>query len=324
MQMSELLLSIVIPLHNESANIDTVYQQLQPVVDKVSDGSYEIIYVNDGSSDNTAELVAQLHSKNSKVKLLQLSRRFGKELALAAGIGAATGKAVLTLDGDGQHPIERIPDFIDAWKAGAQVVIGVRTANSREGFIKKFGSKVFHTLFNRLSGAKLVPGSTDFRLIDRTVQQEFVKFTEPNSMTRGLIDWLGFKRVYITYTANPRVAGEAGYTVSQLVKLAANSFVSLSPFPLYISGYLGVFITTGAFLLGLFVLIEQIILNDPWHLKFTGTAMLSILVLFLVGILLVSQGILALYISHIHAQSKRRPLFVVDHRGSLGLPKTDD
>ena len=317
------MVSIVMPVHNESANIQHVYEALEPVIAKVTDGKYEIIYINDGSSDGTAGLVAGLRANNPRVKLLQLSRRFGKELALTAGITHAEGDAVLTLDGDGQHPIDRIPDFIAAWQSGAQVVVGIRKANLREGFVKKYGSKLFYTLFNRLSGAHMVPASTDFRLIDRAVQQEFIKFSEPDSMTRGLIDWLGFKRVYIEYTALAREGGEAGYKLSQLIKLATNGFISSSPRPLYVSGYLGVFITTGAFLLGAFIFVEQLLLNDPWHLKFTGTAMLSTLVLFLVGIVLMSQGILALYISHIHSQSKRRPLFVVDSQASLGLSKSD-
>lgn len=200
-------------------------------------------------------------------------------------------------------------------------MVGIRTANQNEGWVKKYGSKAFYSLFNRFSGTQLIPGSSDFRLIDRVVQQEFVRLQEPDSITRGLIDWLGFERAYVEYKANSRLAGAAGYRFSRLVRLAANSFVSLSPVPLYLFGYLGVLITAGSFLLGSFVLVEQILLGDPWSLEFTGTAMLSILVLFLVGVILMAQGIMALYISHIHSQTKNRPLYVVDFDASQGITR---
>ncbi len=313
------VLSVVIPVHNEADNIQPLYMVLDPVLKHVSKNAYEIIFVDDGSHDSTARVIADLHGMNGRVKLLSLSKNFGKEIALAAGIAAASGEAIILMDGDGQHPVDRIPDLVSAWKQGWQVVVGVRTHNRNEGLVKKYGSKLFYALFNRLSGQRMVPGSSDFRLIDRAVQQEFIKLNEPQSITRGLIDWLGFKRAYVTYAAHPRMHGPASYTFRNLSKLAAHSFVSLSPAPLYAFGYLGLAITGVSFVLGLAVLIEQIILNDPLSWDFTGTAMLSILVLFLVGLTLVSQGVLALYISYIHTQSKGRPLYVVNHRESRGL-----
>jgi glycosyltransferase involved in cell wall biosynthesis len=314
-------LSLVVPIYNESDNIDAFYKRLMPVVAEVSDGDYEIIYVDDGSSDGSVRQIQELHTKNSKVKLLKLSRNFGKEVALAAGISAAKNEAIITIDGDGQAPPEYIPQFVEAWRSGVRVVVGVRTSNEGEGFVKHYGSKLFYSLFNRMSASKMVPRSSDYRLIDRSVQQEFIRLQEPDRMTRGLIDWLGFERAYIEYPASARVngSGTAGYSIAALTKLAANSFVSLSPTPLYLSGYIGILITVGSLLLGAFIIIEQLILGDPWQLKFTGTAMLSTLVLFLVGILLISQGIMALYISHIHSQSKNRPLYIIDQAGSRGL-----
>jgi glycosyltransferase involved in cell wall biosynthesis len=317
--MSKSPLSIVVPVYNESDSIDAFYKRLEPVVQAASDGHYEILYVDDGSNDGTVRQILELHSKNPKVKLLKLSRNFGKEVALAAGIAAAKNEAIILIDGDGQMPPEYIPQFVHAWQNGVRVVVGVRTSNEGEGFIKRYGSHAFHALLKRMSGTDLSRGVTDFCLIDRTIQQEFVKLQESGSITRGLIDWLGFERAYIEFPAAARSAGTAGYSVPALIKLAANSFVSLSPTPLYASGYLGIFITAGALLLGLFILIEQIIFGDPWHLKFTGTAMLSTLVLFLVGIVLISQGIMALYISHIHNQSKNRPLYIIDYAGSRGI-----
>ena len=212
---------------------------------------------------------------------------------------------------------------MEAWRSGAQVVVGVRVANSSEGFIKRYGSRMFYMLFNGLSGVSMVPGSSDFRLIDREVQQQFVKLHEPQTITRGLIDWLGFKRAVVEYVAEKRAGGTAAYKLNRLIRLAVNSFVSLSPTPLYAFGYLGLAITGVSFVLGTVILVEQILLGDPLQWNITGTAMLSTLVLFLVGLVLVAQGVLALYVSYIHTQAKGRPLYVINRRESLGIAESN-
>ncbi len=322
--LSRPLLSVTVPLHNESEGILAFHAQLHSVVAEQTNDSYEIIYCDDGSTDATASLIQQLCAENPRVKLLKLSRNFGKENALSAAIHQATGQAVLMLDGDGQHPVAAIPEFIKAWQNGAEVVIGVRSDKDDETLLKRAGSWLFYKLFNRVTGQQLTPGATDYRLIDRSVQQAFLSLTENDRVTRGLIDWLGFKRAYIPITRLARTAGTPSYKFSSLVKLAANSFISLSSVPLYIFGYVGVFITIIAFLTGLAVFIEQLLLHDPWQWQFTGSAMLGILILFLVGIILVSQGIVSLYISHMHSQTKGRPLYVIDYKGSAGIEEKTD
>jgi glycosyltransferase involved in cell wall biosynthesis len=318
------LISFVIPLYNEAPGLEAFHASLLDVIAKADIKTYEIIYCDDGSTDNTGKLVQSLHDADSHVKLIKFSRNFGKESALTAGIAEAAGQAIITLDGDGQHPVELLPKFIESWMSGAQVVIGIRTSNSGEKSIKKSNSRWFYTVFNKLTGQKLIPGSTDFRLIDKAVQQAFLQLKESDRITRGLIDWLGFTRDYIYFDAKPRESGDSSYGTSKLMKLAADSFVSLTPTPLYVFGFFGIFITCGAFLLGSCVFLEQIILNDPLHWNFTGTAMLGILILFLVGIVLLSQGILSLYISHIHSQSKARPLYVIDYDKSAGVKKNNN
>lgn len=313
------LLSVVVPVHNESSGLRQFHKSLVGTVRQSAEDSYEILYCDDGSSDDTSTLVKGFRADNPRIKLIKLSRNFGKENALSAGIAEAGGQAVLMLDGDGQHPVELIPKFIDAWRDGAQVVIGVRTGNDNEGRFKRSGSRLFYKVFNRLTAQKLLPGSTDFRLIDAAVRQAFLALKETDRITRGLIDWLGFRREFIYFKANARQQDSASYSRRKLMRLAANSFVSLTPTPLYLFGILGVTITIAALVLGASVFVEQLLLGDPWHWKFTGTAMLSILVLFLVGIVLMSQGILSLYISHLHSQSKKRPLYVIDYEGSDGI-----
>lgn len=320
MNSSKIQLSVVVPVYNEAAGLMQFHESLVGSLNGLH-APYEIVYCDDGSVDETVDLIQSLTHSEHPTKLVALSRNFGKESALAAGLAAAEGQAILMIDGDGQHPVEMIGEFIAAWQQGAQVVIGVRTDNHGEGWFKRVGSKYFYKLFNGLTHHELVPGSTDFRLIDREVQQAFLQLHETDRITRGLIDWLGFDRTYLPFSAKARLQGTASYSRRKLLSLAANSFVSLTTVPLYIFGYLGVAITAGAFILGVTVLVEQLALGDPLSWDFTGTAMLSIMLLFLVGIVLLSQGVLALYISHIHNQSKQRPLYVINRKKSIGLRK---
>lgn len=318
--MSTIDISIVVPVYNESASLPHLHAALLAVLTKMPE-SFEIIYVDDGSTDKTPAIARDLSAKDKRVILISLSRNFGKESALSAGIQYAQGKAIIMLDGDGQHPVELIPQFIQVWKDGAQVVIGVRTTNNNTSWIKRIGSRLFYIWLNRISQHGIIPGSTDYRLIDREVQQAFLTFTENDRITRGLIDWLGFTRQTIPFKAKPRQHGTATYSLRKLIKLAINSFISLSSTPLYFFGYVGGFITFGAFILGVSVFIEQLVLDDPWHWHFTGNALLGILILFLVGIVLLSLWILSLYIAGIYNQSKARPLFVINKATSSRLNK---
>ena len=308
---SDIVLSVVVPVYNESAGLLAFHGSLLPIVEAAYPLAYEIIYCDDGSRDNSVALIKDLQKHNPRVSLLKLSRNFGKEIATTAGIDHAAGQMIIMLDADGQHPVELIPQFIARWQAGSRVVIGVRTANQQEGFVKRLGSKLFYSLVTHLTGIKLVAGSTDFRLIDRSVQREFMRLTERNRITRGLIDWLGYERSYIEFVANPRLAGEAGYSFKKLFKLAIDSMVSLSISPLYITAYIGVVILPAAVLIGVGMLVN-LLLRDPIHLRATGSAYVMVLLLFLIGVLLVSQGIIGLYLSHIHTETQNRPLYIID------------
>lgn len=309
------LISIVVPLYNESAGLRGFYESLFAVIQTLK-RPYEIVFCDDGSTDATAQIMRDISEANKHVRLVKLSRNFGKEAALTAGIAQARGSAIITLDGDGQHPVRLLPDFISAWENGAQVVVGIRTNASGKGIMKSAGPKLFYKAINLISGQKIETGSSDYRLITRSVQKAFLLLNENDRVTRSLIDWVGFSRTYIHYKADDRHAGEASYSNRQLIKLAINSFVSSSPRPLYLFGYLGIFITLFSLLTGITILFEQFIFGDPFLWDFSGTALLGIMILFLVGIVLMSQGILSLYISYIHSHSKQRPLYIIDEDGS--------
>jgi dolichol-phosphate mannosyltransferase len=217
----------------------------------------------------------------------------------------------MLMDADLQHPPERIPDFIKKWEAGADVVVGVRDQNQGEGFVKHVGSKVYYKLMGFLSETELVPGETDFRLIDRKVIDAFKQFTERNRMTRALLNWLGFKRAEVIFTANARLLGKPGYSPLKLTRLALSSFVAHSLFPLKFAGYLGLLIMLVSGVTGVFVFYVKYIANDPWGFNFSGPATLAIINTFLVGIVLACLGLIALYVGTIHEEVANRPLYIV-------------
>lgn len=318
MASSRSLITIVVPVYNEAAGLERFHAALTEQLAELPDYVFEVIYCNDGSTDGTLKQLLQLAEANSNIRVLSLSRNFGKEAATTAGLRAAKGKAVITLDADGQHPIELLPTFLERWQAGVPVVIGLRTDNQSAGFMKRWGSKLFYGLFNRFTGMALVPNATDYRLIDARVNAEFCKLSERNRITRGLIDWLGYQRVYIRFRAKPRLHGDAPYSFRKLFKLAIDSAISLSSSPLYVTAYIGVIVLPLSLLLGL-VMVVDALLGDPFNWHATGGAYVLVLILFLIGILLMSQGIIGLYLSHIHSETQNRPLYVIDEAASRQL-----
>ena len=312
-------ISVVIPVYNEEKGFKKFYfELLEPELKKLK-YNYEVILVDDGSRDKTLEIVQAMAEKDAHIKVVAFSRNFGKEVALTAGIREAVGDAILTIDADGQQPPKLIPEFIEKWEQGGEIVIGVRGKYEKHGFIAKLGSKLFYKMLKGMGVKDTVPGSTDFRVIDRAVADEYNKLTEHGRITRGLMDWMGFKKVYIDYIYGNRLAGKPSYNFGKLFNLAIDSFISLSTTPLMVFGWIGVFITFASLILGIFVGIEEFILGDPIGLKWTGTTCVSIFITFLVGLVLISQAITALYISHIHAEAQGRPLYIIDRKNSRNL-----
>jgi dolichol-phosphate mannosyltransferase len=315
-------LSVVIPAYNESASVRTLHEKLLVPELKKLKVEPEIIYVDDGSTDTTLSILTDIAEHDDTIRVVALSRNFGKEIATTAGIAASTGDATIMLDADGQHPPALIGQFVEEWQKGAQVVIGVRGDAPDYSLPKRLGSGLYNRVFNSVLDTKAAPNATDFRLIDREVREAFLRLPERNRLTRGLIDWLGFKRTYIPFDAAIRIAGPPTYSFRKLVKLASYSIISLSLKPLFWLIWTGFGVTIISFLLGLFIIIEQLILGDPWSLDFTGSAMLGVFISFLVGIVLMSEGVIALYIANIHEQTRARPLYIVDKKHSVNLRET--
>lgn len=303
-------ISIVVPVYNEEEGIlSFLDQNLLPIVKNLT-YKIELIIVNDGSRDNSIE---QIKKSKLPVNLVCLTRNFGKEIALSAGIKEATGDAIILIDSDGQHPVEAIPQMIEKWEQGAYVVTAVRGQNTTS---HRFGSKCYYWLMKQM-GNNIVVGAMDFRLIDREVADEFNRFTEKKRLTRGLIDWLGFPQEYIKVKTKNRINGKPSYNPRKLAALTLDSLIANSRKPLMFFGLVGGFIMFFSFLLGLFILIQQYILGDPLHLGWSGAVAMSVFIAFLVGLVLLSQSLTALYISQIHAESKGRPLYIIDRRKSF-------
>jgi len=306
--MPNKLISIILPVYNEEANIPLIYSALKSTLEPRYE--YEFIFINDGSTDKCDDELEKLVKVDPLVKVIEFSRNFGKEMATTAGIHTAQGDACIIIDADLQHPVAVIPEFLQRWEQGAEVVIGVRTECCSESKLRKFCSYLFYKLMNLISDTPLVPKATDFRLLDRVVINEFNRLTERNRMTRGLIAWLGFKRDSVYFKANKRLQKNNNYSLLKLFKLAMSTFVANSLFPLKLAGYLGIIITFFAGCLGLFVFITQYLYN-PGTYNFSGPAQLAIINLFLIGIVLICLGLIALYVGSIHSEVTNRPLYVV-------------
>ncbi|MFH0829348.1 MAG: glycosyltransferase family 2 protein [Candidatus Kerfeldbacteria bacterium] len=303
-------ISIVVPVYNEELSIPTFYQQLKQVLSSIAYDT-EVLFVNDASTDGSQAILEGISASDPTVKVIEFVRNFGKEIATTAGINQCIGDVCIMLDADLQHPPEQIPDFIKKWEEGAEVVVGIRRVNKGEDFVKRIGSFWFYKIINAIGYVKLIPYTTDFRLIDREVIDTFNTLSEKNRITRGLIDWMGFRSAYVYFDANVRASGSASYSTIKLFRLAFASIVSLSLFPLRLAGYLGLIITLFSGLLGLVVVVFKYVYPTAWGLSITGSATLAIIIVFLVGIILICLGLIALYIANIHSEVINRPMYIV-------------
>lgn len=307
------LISVVLPSYREEKNVPLVYAELVKNLEKISEHyDFEIIFVNDGSPDNTWEEILKLCKKDDRVKGVNLSRNFGKEIALTAGLEMAGGDAVITLDGDGQHPIEKIVDFIKEWKKGFKIVYNKRPKIEGATFLKRMSSRIFYKIYNFLSDFPLEEGATDYRLLDRVVVENFLKFSEKNRMYRGLTEWMGYKKKALIFDARTRLdGGDSTYGFKALYNLAINSLTSFSVIPLRFVGYLGFLMTIISTILFLLVVIDKLTIDK---FGFSNIAAILLVNTTLIGIVLMSLGLMALYIAKIHEEVQGRPMYLIQDK----------
>ena len=301
-------ISIVIPTYCEEGNISELYNQLENELKKVEIHSFEIIYVNDGSHDNSLMKIKELTVRDNRVKFIHFSRNFGHQNALRAGLDFAKGEAVISMDADLQHPPELIPTLIAFWRAGNKVVYTKRKDKNDLSFFKKLTSKMFYKLVNYLSETKLEEGTADFRLLDRSVVEALKNFNENNLFYRGIIPGLGFRQHGIDYIPNVRFSGNTKYTFSKMVRFALTGITSSSAKPLYFSIYLGAFLALCSFFYALYAIYVSLFTTEA----VAGWTSTIASILFIGGIQLMMLGIVGIYLGKLFSESKKRPNYIIE------------
>ncbi|MEO0293034.1 MAG: glycosyltransferase family 2 protein [candidate division WOR-3 bacterium] len=305
----EILYSVVIPIYNEEDNIPILYEKLVQVFEKI-EGNYEIVFVDDGSSDSSWSLLKELHRKNSSVKILKFSRNFGHQTAISAGIDFAHGDAVITMDGDLQDPPELIPSLIEKWKEGYQVVYAVRKARKGESFFKKGVAWFFYRILKLLSEVEIPMDAGDYRLMDKNIAERLKNLKEQYRFIRGLTSWLGFKQTGVEFIREPRYKGEVKYSFWKLIKLALDGIISFSIKPLQVASFVGFIVSIFSFLYAVWAIIYRFALKEI----VPGWASAIAIILFLGGIQLITLGIIGEYIGRIYGEVKDRPLYIIEEK----------
>lgn len=299
-------LSIVVPMHNEEAVADLFFDRMEAVLDDLG-LSYEIVCVNDGSRDGTLAKVRARQAVNPRVKLIDLSRNFGKELALTAGLDHASGEAVIPIDADLQDPPELIGEFVRLWREGYDVVYGVRKLRTGDGLGKRLTARMFYHLFNSLTEVRIPENTGDFRLMDRRVVEALRRLPERNRFMKGLFSWVGFRQTGVEYDHDARAAGTSKFKFWKLWNFAIDGITAFSTLPLRVWSYVGVGISLLAFLYAIFIMFRTLAMGAD----VPGYASLIVAVLFLGGIQLITLGVIGEYLGRLYAEAKQRPPYVV-------------
>lgn len=301
-------ISIVIPMYYEELVVNECYKRVKEVMTK-NNIDYEMIIINDGSQDKTLELLINIANMDKNVKIIDFSRNFGHQAAVAAGIENATGDAIVIIDADLQDPPEVIVDMINKWKEGYDVVYGKRKFRKGETFFKKITAKMYYRLLNRLSSVPIPNDVGDFRLIDRKVQQVFINLPEKNKYIRGLVSWIGFKQTYVEYVRDKRFDGETKYPLKKSIKLAWDGIVQFSTKPLKMIGTLGIITAFISLLLLIYAIIVKIMGQST-----NGWSSIMVAITFFSSVQLISLGIIGQYISRIYDEAKGRPSYIIGNK----------
>jgi len=305
-----MLLSIVVPCYNEEAVLGELHRRLISVLEQVGGSDGEIVYVDDGSADQTSLMLQQLQHDEPRVRVVSLSRNFGHQIAVTAGLEHTSGDAVVIIDADLQDPPEVIPEMLARWQDGYQVVYGLRARRAGETTFKLWTAKAFYRLINRVSEVEIPLDVGDFRLIDRQVVDVLLAMPERDRFLRGMISWVGFRQVAVIYDRAARHAGETKYPLIKMLRFAVDSVISFSFAPLRLAIWIGFAAITAAVAGIVYALIIRIY-TTTWV---RGWASIFTAVLFLGGVQLVTLGIVGEYVGRIYAEVKMRPLYVVKQR----------
>ncbi|MBW4655474.1 MAG: glycosyltransferase family 2 protein [Kaiparowitsia implicata GSE-PSE-MK54-09C] len=309
-------LSVVIPLFNEASNIEHLFERLEAVLNRLS-LSYEIVCVDDGSRDNTLGLLIGHRYRNPRIKVLSLSRNFGKEIALSAGLDYTVGAAVVPMDADLQDPPELIETLLAKWREGFSVVYAVRRSRQGDDWLKRTTARAFYRVIHRMSDVSIPQDTGDFRLLDRQIVNILKQMPERTRFMKGLFAWVGFKQTAVLYDRPPRLDGRSSWNYWKLWNFALDGIVSFSQIPLKIWSYIGLGISVLALLYALFLVIRTLILG----VDVPGYASLMVAVLTLGGMQLITMGILGEYLGRVYEEVKARPLYIV--RGAYGFADDD-
>lgn len=310
MRGNDFKVSVIVPVYNEEGCLVDLSDRIVKVLLQYSD--YEVLFIDDGSQDATLSILKKLHSENNKINFLSFSRNFGHQNALRAGTQFAVGDCVVSLDGDLQHPPELIPDLIEKWKEGYDIVYTIRKEVQKVPFLKRMTGRAFYRIMNTVSDINFENGEADFRLLDKTAASELNKLHENAIFFRGMIKWLGFSQIGIHYTPEDRIWGKTKYSKKKMFALAISGITSFSIKPLRISTIIGVSIAFLSLLYGIYALYVKFFT----HNSIEGWTSVFFMVSFIGGIQLIILGIIGEYIGNIFLESKKRPHFIIKERSN--------
>lgn len=306
------VLSVIAPIFNESGNIAPLVERLSKSAAQVSD-NYELIFVDDGSRDDSAPQIERFAQSNPRIKLISFSRNFGHQVAITAGMEFATGQAIVIIDADLQDPPELIPDMVKKWKEGFEVVYAVRGDRDGESLVKKITAAGFYRLLKHLTEFDIPVDTGDFRLMDRRVVEAFLAMPERGRYIRGMISWVGFKQTGISYHRAARTDGKTKFTMRKMIRFALEGITSFSYVPLHLASVLGVACAGISGLILIYVVLSNLLNNQVVR----GWTSIMGVIIFLGGIQLLMIGVLGEYIGRLVTEQKRRPLYIVNKKTNL-------
>ncbi len=299
-------ISVVTPVYNESDSLEEFYSRVTQALEQITE-KYEVIFVNDGSSDNTLKLASYIAENDNRVKIIDLSRNFGKEIALTAGLDFSLGEVVIVIDADLQEPPELIPDLVEKWKEGYDVVYAIRKKRGKEPIIKTFLAYLFYRVMKKISRTEIPMDTGDFRLMSRPAVDALIKFREQHRFMKGLFSCIGFKQTGVYFEREQRQKGKSSINLLKLWNLALDGITSFSFAPLQAASFVGLSIAVLSVVYAFYMIIKTMLFGNP----VPGYPSLIVAITFLGGIQLLSLGVIGEYVARIYMESKNRPLYIV-------------